>query len=96
MDGTGDLTNAGELQGDGMVAGRERAHEGLKEDNEEDAGVLVNHLKILVIFGDQVPVKVDIQQGCGGGAHKDIKTRVSSRMINRGRRAVTVCCLMAL
>ena len=60
MDGAGDLANAGEVQGGGMVAGRERAHEGFKEDNEEDAGVLINHLKILVVFGDQVPVKVDI------------------------------------
>ena len=58
MDGTGDLTNAGEVQGDGMVAGRERTHEGFKEDNEEDAGVLVDHLKILVVFGDQVLVLV--------------------------------------
>ena len=30
MDGAGDLANAGELQGDGMVAGRERTHEGLR------------------------------------------------------------------
>ena len=96
MDGAGDLANTGELQGDGMVAGRERAHEGFKEDNEEDAGVLINHLKILMVFGDQVPVKVDIQQGCGRGADKDIKTGVFGRMINRGRRAVSGCCLMAL
>ena len=82
MDGEGDLADVGEVQGDDMVAGRESAHEGFKEDYEEDAGVLVNHLKILVIFGDQVPVKVDIQQGCGRGAHKDIKTGVFGRMIN--------------
>lgn len=96
MDGAGDLANAGELQGDGMVAGRERTYEGLKEDNEEDAGVLIDHLKNLMVFGDQVPVKVDIQQGCGRGADKDIKTGVFGRMINRGRRAVSGCCLMAL
>ena len=45
MDGAGDLANAGEVQGDGMVAGRERTHEGFKEDNEEDAGVLIDHLE---------------------------------------------------
>ena len=35
MDGAGDLANAGELQGDGMVAGRESAHERFKEKNTQ-------------------------------------------------------------